>query len=83
MRQSMESAYNPAYKLINQQNPGMQNYSDHNFIMNDGQNEDSEVANITDQPQNVVKLRDPKHIEGFGSEVVHVNVSCSQTLPEK
>jgi len=31
---------------------------------------------------NVVHLKDPKHIEGFGSNVVHVNVSCGQTIPE-
>ena len=49
--------------------------------MNDGKREDCEVANIT-QPQNIVKLKDPKHIEGFGSDVVHVNVSCSQNQPE-
>lgn len=28
-------------------------------------------------------LKDPKHIQGFGSNVVHVNVSCGQTVPEK
>jgi hypothetical protein len=31
---------------------------------------------------NVVHLKDPKHIEGFGSNVVHVNVSCGQTVPD-
>jgi hypothetical protein len=46
--------------------------------------DDSEVAKITgvDQGMNVVHLKDPKHIEGFGSNVVHVNVSCGQTIPE-
>ena len=82
MRQSMETAYNPAYRLINgQTQAGMRHQSDHNFIMNDGKREDCEVANIT-QPQNIVKLKDPKHIEGFGSDVVHVNVSCSQNQPD-
>ena len=50
--------------------------------------QDSEVAQITaagaaDNQQNVVHLKDPKLIEGFGSNVVHVNVSCGQTLPEQ
>lgn len=48
--------------------------------------QDSEVAKITaagfENPQNIVHLKDPKMIEGFGSNVVHVNVSCGQTLPE-
>ena len=30
----------------------------------------------------MVYLKDPKHIEGFGSNVVHVNVSCGQTIPD-
>lgn len=58
--------------------------------MNTGQNnaqQDSEVAQITgkdkDKETNVVHLKDPKHIEGFGSNVVHVNVSCGQTVPEQ
>lgn len=56
--------------------------------MNGGvQHNDQEVANITSQAQskqssNVVYLKDPKHIQGFGSNVVHVNVSCGQTVPE-
>ena len=33
-------------------------------------------------PNNIVHLKDPKHIEGFGSNVVHVNVSCGQKLPD-
>ena len=43
---------------------------------------DQEVAKITGQQSgekpssNVVYLKDPKHIQGFGSNVVHVNVSC-------
>ena len=47
--------------------------------------QDSEVAKITavgDPASNIVHLKDPKHIQGFGSNVVHVNVSCGQTLPE-
>jgi len=47
--------------------------------------QDSEVAQITaavENPQNVVHLKDPKLIEGFGSNVVHVNVSCGQTVPD-
>lgn len=86
MRQSMENNCNPAYRLINQQT--MQCSSDQNFIVNGGNvntMQDSEVAQITaaaDQ-QNVVHLKDPKLIEGFGSNVVHVNVSCGQTLPEQ
>ena len=46
--------------------------------------QDTEVANITqsDDNTNVVYLKDPKHIEGFGSNVVHVNVSCGQTIPD-
>lgn len=45
---------------------------------------DSEVAMITglEPGTNVVHLKDPKHIEGFGSNVVHVNVSCGQTVPD-
>ena len=85
----MENNCNPAYRLINQQ--AMQSSSDQNFIMN-GANintmQDSEVASITaagglDNQQNVVHLKDPKLIEGFGSNVVHVNVSCGQTLPDQ
>ena len=64
--------------------------SDQNFIINnDGTQidptQDQEVAKITGNyqpPTNVVHLRDPKHIEGFGSNIVHVNVSCGQTAPE-
>ena len=45
---------------------------------------DTEVAKITglEPGTNVVHLKDPKHIEGFGSNVVHVNVSCGQTVPD-
>lgn len=66
------------------------NTSEHNFILHDGYQQkdssivDSEVAKITNNnQQNIVKLHDPKHIEGFGSDIVHVNVSCSQTMPEQ
>ncbi len=79
---------NAAYRLMNPNSgaPG----SDQNFIVggNEGDkhaNQDSEVAKITQNDpnlNNIVHLKDPKHIKGFGSNVVHVNVSCGQTLPE-
>ena len=77
--------FNPAYRL-NANHP--QTPIDPNYFMQAGlQNsvkQDKEVANITqgDDNTNVVYLKDPKHIEGFGSNVVHVNVSCGQTIPD-
>ena len=32
---------------------------------------------------NIVHLSDPKHIRDFGSDVVHVNVSCGRATPGK
>jgi len=81
----MDNQYNPAYRLINQQQPHTGSSADQQFGTSGGAPYalDQEVASITQAPQsNIVYPKDPKHIQGFGSNVVHVNVSCGQTLTE-